>query len=71
MNRRSLIKLALMATAPEAMDGTTIVGSRPRPAVQPPRRAPAGLSSALLAVLCVAVALAMFGASYAVVSLLQ
>ena len=62
---------ALLATAPDALGGTTIVGSRPRAAMPPLRRAAAGLPVALLAVLCVFVALAMFGASYAVVSSLQ
>ncbi len=61
---------ALTACAPEALASTTMVGLRPRgTAVR--RRPVAGLPAALLAALCVVVALAMFGASYAVVSMLQ
>ena len=62
---------AMMATAPEAVGGTTIVGLRPRAAAPARRPSAAGLPAALLALLCVVVALAMFGASYAVVSSLQ
>ncbi|MEO6510033.1 MAG: serine/threonine-protein kinase [Nocardioides sp.] len=62
---------ALTAAAPEAVPDTTIVGLRPRLPVPPRRRTTQGLPAAILVALCVVVALAMFGASYAVVSMLQ
>ncbi len=62
---------ALMATAPDAVGSSTIVGLRPRTTVPPPRRSRAGVPTALMALLCIVVALAMFGASYAVVSSFQ
>jgi serine/threonine protein kinase len=60
---------ALSACAPEA--GTTIVTrtGTPQPAAR--RTGAVGSSLAVLAVMCLVVALAMFGASYAVVSLLD
>jgi serine/threonine protein kinase len=62
---------ALTAAAPDAAPGTTVIGLRPRTPVPPRHRPAAALPAAMLAALCVVVALAMFGASYAVVSVLQ
>jgi serine/threonine protein kinase len=62
---------ALTAAAPEAVPSTTVVGLRPQTPARPRRRTGGELPAALLAVLCLVVALAMFGASYAVVSLLE
>jgi serine/threonine protein kinase len=62
---------ALTAAAPEAVPTTTVLGLRPQPPARPRRRPSSELPAVLLAVLCLVVALAMFGASYAVVSMLE
>jgi serine/threonine protein kinase len=62
---------ALTAAAPEAVPTTTVLGLRPQPPAGPRRRPSSELPAVLLAVLCLVVALAMFGASYAVVSMLE
>jgi serine/threonine protein kinase len=62
---------ALTAAAPEAVPTTTVLGLRPQPPARPRRPTSSELPAVLLAVLCLVVALAMFGASYAVVSMLE